>query len=375
MNNQWGFSFKKTPSLNLETKFPSDSSCAGKKSFFRLLLSNMKILIATGIYPPDIGGPAQYAKNIETVWKNQGHTVKVLSFKFEKKLPAGIRHLWYAFRLLFQMTRSDMVIAMDTFSAGVPAVFVAKILHKKIIARTGGDFLWEAYVERTGDLTLLRNFYNTRMNKLSKKERVIFRLTRYMLTNTDGIVFSTKWQRDIFIPAYGIDPKKTHIVENYYGNKEESFEPLVKNFIAGARPLKWKNLDRVREVFSSADVKKANVIFEESGETFEKFMERISRCYAVILASLGDISPNMILDAIRHNKPFILTKETGLYDRLKNIAIFVDPENTDDIKEKILFLADEKNYRESVAKISAFTFTHSWEEICDELIKIYKNVP
>ena len=79
------------------------------------------------------------------------------------------------------------------------------------------------------------------------------------------------------------------------------------------------------------------MIFEESGETFEKFMERISRCYAVILASLGDISPNMILDAIRHNKPFILTKETGLYDRLKNIAIFVDPENTDDIKEKILF--------------------------------------
>ena len=88
----------------------------------------MKILIATGIYPPDIGGPAQYAKKIETVWSNQGHTVKVLSFRFERKLPTVIRHLWYAFRLFFQMIGSDMVIALDTFSAGVPAVFVANRL-------------------------------------------------------------------------------------------------------------------------------------------------------------------------------------------------------------------------------------------------------
>ena len=335
----------------------------------------MKILIATGIYPPDIGGPAQYAKNTETVWKNQGHTVKVLSFRFERKLPTGIRHIWYTFRLLFQMIGSDMVIALDTFSAGIPAVFVAKILRKKIIARIGGDFLWEAYIERTGDLVLLRNFYSTCLNKLSGKERIIFRLTRYILTNTDGVVFSTKWQRDIFMPTQGIDAKKTYIVENYYGKKEKSFEPTAKNFIAGARPLKWKNLDRVRKIFASEDVKMAGVVFEENGEKFEKFMDRISHCYAIILASLGDISPNMILDAIRYNKPFILTKETGLYGRLKDIAIFVDPESKDDIKEKILFLADDKNYRESVAKISAFTFTHSWQEICNELMKIYKSLP
>ncbi|KKR46295.1 MAG: hypothetical protein UT80_C0023G0011 [Parcubacteria group bacterium GW2011_GWC1_40_13] len=300
----------------------------------------MKILIATGIYPPDIGGPAQYAKNIETVWRNQGHTVKVLSFLFERKLPTGIRHIWYGSRLLFQMIGSDMVIALDTFSAGVPAVFMAKILRRK----------------------------------LSRKERMIFRLTRYMLTHADGIVFSTAWQRNIFIPAYGIDSKKTHIVENYYGKKEESFNPVRKNFIAGTRLLKWKNLDRVREVFASEDVKRAGVVFEENSEKFEKFMDRISNCYAVVLASLGDISPNMILDAIRYNKPFILTKETGLYERLKGIAIFVDPENDNDIKEKILFLADDKNYQASADKVATFSFTHSWLEICDELMKIYKNL-
>ena len=37
----------------------------------------MKILISTGIYPPDIGGPAQYARNLYATWKKQGHDVKV----------------------------------------------------------------------------------------------------------------------------------------------------------------------------------------------------------------------------------------------------------------------------------------------------------
>lgn len=334
----------------------------------------MKILIATGIYPPDIGGPAQYVKNIEAVWREQGHNVKVASFRFEKKLPTGIRHIWYFLRLLFGMIGSDMVIAMDTFSAGVPAVIAAKILRKKIVVRTGGDFLWEAYVERTGDLVLLRNFYKTCMNKLSRKEQVIFRLTRYMLVRSNGVVFSTAWQREIFTSAYGLDSEKTHIVENYYGKKEESSEPVAKNFVAGTRPLKWKNAERLREAFSLAKEENGDLEPEEKNCVFEEFMRKIAHCYAVILVSLGDISPNMILDAVRYNKPFILTRETGLYDRLKGVGLFVDPEDANDIKEKILFLANDENYRMAVAKVSAFTFTHSWEEICSELTNIYKNL-
>lgn len=334
----------------------------------------MKILIATGIYPPDIGGPAQYVKNIEEVWKDQVHNVKVASFRFEKKLPTGIRHIWYFFRLLFDMVGSDMIIAMDTFSAGVPAVIAAKILRKKIIVRTGGDFLWEAYVERAGDLVLLRNFYKTCMKKLSRKERVIFRLTRYMLAHSNGVVFSTAWQREIFTSAYGLDSEKTHIVENYYGKKEESSEPVAKNFVASARPLKWKNAKHLREAFALAKEENGDLKLEEKNCVFEEFMRKIAHCYAVILVSLGDISPNMILDAVRHNKPFILTKETGLYDKLKGVGLFVDPEDANDIKEKILFLADDENYRVTVDKVSAFTFTHSWQDICDELMEIYKSI-
>ena len=71
--------------------------------------------------------------------------------------------------------------ALDTFSVAFPAVCAARLCGKKMIIRTGGDFLWEFYVERTGDLVLLRDFYNTRIGRLNFKERLIFKSTGWTL--------------------------------------------------------------------------------------------------------------------------------------------------------------------------------------------------
>ncbi|PIS31905.1 MAG: hypothetical protein COT41_00445, partial [Candidatus Portnoybacteria bacterium CG08_land_8_20_14_0_20_40_83] len=71
---------------------------------------NIKILITTGIYPPDIGGPAQYAKNLSEEFKKRGNAVKILHYKTEKKLPTGIRHFLYFFRVLFSLAEVDLVI-------------------------------------------------------------------------------------------------------------------------------------------------------------------------------------------------------------------------------------------------------------------------
>ena len=82
-------------------------------------------------------------------------------------------------------------------------------------------------------------------------------------------------------------------------------------------------------------------------------------CYAFILVSLGDISPNMIMDAIRFNRPFIVTRETGIYERIKDIAIFVDPENTEDIAEKIIWLSEPENYEKQKEKYAiSLLLTH-----------------
>ncbi len=334
----------------------------------------MKILIATGIYPPRVGGPSQYAKNLKAEWEKRGYKVRVKTFNFEHFLPSGFRHFYFFLKIIPRVLWADFVFALDTFSVGWPATCAAKLFGKKIIIRTGGDFLWEGYVERSGDKVLLKDFYKTTKDRWSRKERAIFSLTKWTLHNVDTLIFSTKWQREIWLEPYNLGNIKTAFVENYYGAKEKSYEPTEKNFIGGARLRVWKNTKMAKEVFALKEVTDLGATHNTESVRYEEFMTKIARCYAVLLVSLGDISPNLILDAIRHNKPFIVTKENGLMDRIGDIAIIVDPQDPDGIKEKVLWLCDKENYKNQVEKIKNFKFTHTWEEIAYEIIDIWKKL-
>ncbi len=332
----------------------------------------MKILICTGIYPPLVGGPAQYAKEIEGEFRRQGHSVKILTYVLERKLPPIIRHKLFFWRSFFVMFGTDFVIALDTFSVGFPAVCAANLLQKKIIIRTGGDFLWESYVERTGDLILFKDFYQKRLNKLNLKEKLIFLVTRFTLENASAVVFSTQWQRDIFTKAYSLKTKKNFVIENFYGPKIESHTPSQKVFVAGARNLKLKNFSNLKKTFSIAQKNNHDIKLDLDVAPYEKFLKKIQSSYAVISVSLSEVSPNLILDALRSNKPFICTRETGLYNKLKDVGIFVDPNNPEEIAEKISYLASEDGYRKSLENIRIFTYTHSWTEIINEFCVVYK---
>ncbi len=330
----------------------------------------MKILLATGIYPPQIGGPAQYAKNLAETLRAQGHEVLVRTYELERKLPMGVRHILFFFRSLWAMPGTDLVIALDTFSVALPAVCAARLCGKKMMIRTGGDFIWEFYVERTGDLVLFKDFYATRIDKLNSKERMVFKLTKWTLKSVDAIIFSTEWQRDIFTPAYGLDARKNFIVENFYGERLSSFPAVTKSFVSATRPLKWKNHPRLLEAFKKVSTKGLLVQHDFQSVPHEKFIEKMQHAYAVVLVSLGDISPNMILDAIRCGKPFVMTRETGFTDKLKDIALLVDPESVDDIAEKIEMLCDPKIYADYQSLVQNFNFTHSWDEIAKEFLVV-----
>ena len=55
----------------------------------------MKILIATGIYPPDIGGPATYSKLLKEELSKRGLKVDILTYGpagISRKIPKGLRH-------------------------------------------------------------------------------------------------------------------------------------------------------------------------------------------------------------------------------------------------------------------------------------------
>lgn len=335
----------------------------------------MKILIASGIYPPDIGGPAQYARNLYETWKKQGHDVKVAAYRWERAFPPIVKHLFYLSKVIRKGWNADLILVLDNFLAAVPTMIACKLMHKKYIIRTGGDLLWEWYVERTGEQILFKDFYSV-PRAFTLKERIISTWSRKAFKRAAAIIFSTEWQKRMWEKEYGLDLTKTYIVENYCGPRELVVEPENRSFVAGTRLIKWKNVELLKEAFEEArqEVKRRgfpDIDLDCGKAVYDSFVEKIHRSYAVILVSLGDISPNMILDAVRVGTPFIVTKENGIMPRIQDAAVLVDPLNKQDIVDKIVWLAEPRNRAEQARKVQALSFTHSWEQIADEIVRIH----
>lgn len=330
----------------------------------------MQILIATGLFPPDIGGPAQYAKHLYDEFLKQGYAVDVVSFRQERNLPQGIRHLFYFVRILSYVRKCDFIIAMDTFSVGFPAVLAAMIFGKKIAIRIGGDFLWEAYIEKHKKPITLKEF-NVQMPRLSGKEKIIFRISKFTMRKASALAFNSEWQKNIFKDSYHLDPKQVFVVENFYGARETGKEPKGKVFVWAGRPLFLKNIDMLKHAFENAKKKRSDISLELiTGLPFEKLQEKIKDAYALVLPSISDVNPNFIIDGVRAGKPFIMTRESGLADRLRTIGIFVDPLDQKDIEEKILFLANDAQYQEYKKKVENFNFRHEWKDIASAFLNI-----
>lgn len=58
---------------------------------------------------------------------------------------------------------------------------------------------------------------------------------------------------------------------------------------------------------------------------------------------------------------------------MKDAAILVDPLNKKEIIEKIVWLADPKNRAAQAEKVRKLVFKHSWTEIADEIVVVWKN--
>jgi glycosyltransferase involved in cell wall biosynthesis len=333
------------------------------------------ICIATGIYPPEIGGPAEYARELFDSLLIQKYNVSVVTYGDLKKFPTGLRHILYFIKLVFDAFYADYIIALDMFSVGLPAVIFSKIFGKKIVLRVGGDFLWESYIERTKEQILLSEFYLA-PRKLSTKEEIIFSLTKFVLRNVFAVVFSTDWQRKIMEEPYDLDLSKTKIIENFFPMPEmsslQNSEPKI--FLSPSRDIFIKNKKRLFEAFQKIKEKYPEIILDTEQVSHEVLLQKMSRAYAVIVNSFSEVSPNLVCDAIRYDLPVILTTDNGLTERLKDMVIFSNPFSVDDLMRSIETLLEPETYQNYKRNILLNSYSHSWDEIAQGFIDIYSKI-
>lgn len=187
-----------------------------------------KILIATGIFEPDIGGPASYAKILAKKLSVTGnYSVRVLTFSsvrkffddkkagFEvvrvwNKIPKFLRHFIYFLKVFASAKQCDAVLALNAVSAGVPALLTAKLRHKKFMVRIAGDYAWETAANKNKTRLLLDDFQKTKRRGwfgwLHKLQMVVCR-------QADGIIVPSVYLANI-VKGWGIDESKIKTIYN-----------------------------------------------------------------------------------------------------------------------------------------------------------------
>jgi glycosyltransferase involved in cell wall biosynthesis len=333
----------------------------------------MKIVIATPLYPPEIGGPATYAKLLFEGLSNNGYIVVLVQFANVRRYPTLLRHFVYFWRVFSALRGADSVIAFDSWSTGIPAFLAAQLRGKKMIVRIGGDFLWETYVQRTHALIKLSEFYEKKRS-FSFKEHLIKIGTKWMMYRVDAVIFNTKWQRDIWGKEYKFNLSKTFVIENEYPVEREISPTKGRIFVAAGRTNFLKNIEMLGTIFDDLKHTFPDIELDARILPSDAHRARIRDSYAVIIPSVSEISPNSAVDAIRYGKPFIMPYDTGVRERLTGASIFVDTLNTEALKIAVQKLLDIEEYNNACTRVRAFNFVHSQKEILEEFILILNKI-
>lgn len=334
----------------------------------------MRILIVTPLLPPESGGPSYYAVGLADALTRAGHSVATIAFREVRQYPSGIRHLLFLYKVLLRGLRADAFLILDTVSVALPAVIAGWTLGKKMIIRTGGDFVWEAYIERTKEKVLLSEFYlptGGQARNLSRKERLLVWLQKNIVFRfAHTVVFNTAWQRDIWRTPYGIPEEKTAVIENEY--RPHSGEHTGGGpFLCAWRPTEFKNIDTLEKAYALARKQNPNVTLEIYKDIpREELHEKMRTARALIIPSLSELGPNMAMEALSVGLPVLLTRDCGVHDRMDNVAVWIDPKNPTHIAERMCECMDDAWYRELKKRLDASAYTHSYDEMGREFLDL-----
>ena len=375
----------------------------------------MRILIATGIFEPETGGPATYAPLLAAKLVEAGHRAKVLTyvsktngepasypFKVVRVVRTGnkIKDRIDYFRAAYRELRGyDLVYTLDWFAAGLPVALAARLRRVPYVVRVGGDYLWEQrYIESNEPPLTLKEFYERGLHR-RLEYRLAYVLIRSVLRGAAHVIFNSDKQRELYERHYGLKKERVSTIYNpvLRAGRTGRGSPS-KEFVFWGRFIAMKNLAKLIRAFGDADLSDDFTLtligdgprlFELEDLTYElglekcvsfvptmsrtDVLERVQNSRATILPSWTDISPNQVYEAIAIGLPALVTKENylSIADRL---PATVDPHSLEDIAEKIKMLADDAKYEMFAKKFSAISFAHSWEDVLREHVAVFKRI-
>lgn len=258
----------------------------------------MRVLLATGIYPPDIGGPATFVPALAADWVKRGHEVIVVTYgdaqtersadwKVEVVSRSGnvlSRYVRYA-RHVYRLARSaDVVFLQGPFSDGFPGTIGAWFAHCPTILRVPGDFAWEGMQRASADGSQSLERFLTQAKPFPWN--LIFRLEGWIARRAKRVITPSAYLQQL-ATAWGVPRDRQRViyntveVERVLPEREEmrrslGFAERVKVLLWVGRLAPWKRVDFLVEVLKGLPAEYQLVLVGEGMERLhiEELVER-----------------------------------------------------------------------------------------------------
>ncbi len=218
----------------------------------------MKIILATPVYPPEIGGPATYTKELAVRLRDK-HEIVIVAyastseiipgttlFIASKRRPLPLRLIKYTFDLFKASRGADVIYVQNAMAAGLPSVIVSKLRNIPLVLKFVGDEAWERASQHRRTTKRLEEF-------LAKPDggfgtRVRMKIQGFVLRHCDVVTTPSAYLRDVIVQTYRI--KNERAVVNYNAGGETETTPfsakqIPHQIVTTARLVEWKGLDGI----------------------------------------------------------------------------------------------------------------------------------
>ena len=224
----------------------------------------LSILFVSGIYPPDIGGPATYVSRMAYELMRLGHSIQVLTLGERNRRisnPFPVRKIIRGKIILLRSLRmflAAMIMAKEAdliYATGSPwdswiiSLATAKLRRKRVILKVVGDSVWEWAQRKSFSDLLMGDF-----NKKKGGERIeILKWFRNLLARkSDLIITPSAFLRNV-VEQWGIQPRKIRIIFNVVESplkRKLNYHKRDREVATVARLMPWKGIDGLIRVMN-----------------------------------------------------------------------------------------------------------------------------
>ena len=297
----------------------------------------MHIVIATGLYPPEIGGPATFAVFFEQGLKARDISFVTVPFARVRHLPNVVRHGAYLWNMVRAIRSDSIVLALDPVSVGLPALLAARLRRRPFYLRVGGDYAWEQAVQRWGFKGLPEEFSHKHVPSAGK---ILVWVQSFVARRARRVLVQSTYVASI-VERWGIPADRITVIPNGVSlprlptredaRREFGFgnEPVI---VSAGRFVPWKGLRAVIGAFRSIQEAHPSARLVLAGDGPERDMLIAEHGEGLNIRFTGIVPKEKLFSLLRAADVFVLnTRYEGFSHQLLEAMAAGIPVVTTDI--------------------------------------------